>query len=89
MKLLTTLCLASFSFAFAQEAPIESYVKPVTIVQVSISTIEDTSNPESNFLFYDDKSFLAKKKSYKNIIENTLSGNKHLVFKIKRSTKVC
>ena len=88
MKLLTTLCLASFTFVSAQELQINKYIEPVPVIIKHITSNAISNDVVLPFL-YDDKSKFAKKKSYKNIIEKTLSGEKYLVFKIKRSIKIC
>jgi len=88
MKLLTTLCLASITFVSAQDIQIENHVASVSTDIENVTTNTISNDIVLPFL-YDDKSFIAKKKSYKNIIENTLTGKKHLVFKMKRSTKIC
>ena len=92
MKLLMILCLTSITMASAQEVAIKSYINPAPIVTEQYinnnSTLPNTATTAFPFL-YDNKSILVKKKSYKNIIENTLSGQKYLIFKVKGRTKTC
>ena len=88
MKLVTTLLLVFLSFFAAQAQEIEIVnelnITPITIENCSIHIVQ-----EAELLFIDDKNSIAKKKSYKYIIENTLSGRKNLIFKTKRSVKNC
>lgn len=88
MKLVTTLLLVTFSFFTASAQEIETVSElnetPIAIENYSVQTFN-----EVELLFTEDKNSIAKKKSYKYIIENTLSGRKNLIFKAKRSIKTC
>jgi len=89
MKLLTSLFLFSISIfaASAQELEIvnELDITPITIENISVLSINEVQLLE----FKSDTNTIARKKSYKYIIENTLSGRKHLIFKTKRGIKTC
>lgn len=87
MKFLIAIFLVSFSVS-AQEIKLENNI------QVPSFTIENNSNiiledAHDTLLVKEDKSLIARKKSYKNIIEKTLSGEKYLIFKAKRDVKIC
>ena len=88
MKLVTSLFLFSLSIfaASAQELEIvnELHITPLTIESISVPSINETE-----LFFTVDKNTITRKKSYKYIIENTLSGRKNLIFKTKRSIKIC
>ncbi len=85
MKLLIAIFLVSFSVsAQVDELENELQVAPIVIENNSINTLEDVI-----LLIKDDKTSITKKKSYKNIIEKTLSGEKFLIFKAKRVVKTC
>jgi len=86
MKLLTALFLITFTIS-AQDVELnhELQVTPIVIENTSIDALQDVNV----ILFIDDKTSIAKKKSYKNIIEKTLSGEKFLIFKAKREVKTC
>lgn len=86
MKLLITLFLVSYSLS-AQEVELnnELQITPIVIENASINVLDDVNVS----LEFRNETILAKKKSYKNIIENTLSGRKHLIFKRKRCIKTC
>jgi hypothetical protein len=87
MKFLIAIFLISFSVS-AQEIKLENdmLVPSNSIENNSNMTIEDVN---VILLMKEDKSSIARKKSYKNIIEKTLSGEKFLIFKAKREVKVC
>jgi len=88
MKFLIAIFLVSFSVS-AQEIKLENdfHVDPIiSIDKNSNITLEDISG---TILISEDKSRIARKKSYKNIIEKTLSGEKFLIFKAKRDVKIC
>lgn len=88
MKLVTSLFFFSLSFfaASAQELQTvnELQITPITIEHISVPTMN-----ASELFFTVDKKTIVRKKSYKYIIENTLSGRKNLIFKTKRSIKIC
>jgi len=88
MKLVTSLLFFTFSFfaASAQELQTvnELHITPLTIEHISVPAMNETE-----LFFTVDKHSIARKKSYKYIIENTLSGRKHLIFKTKRGIKIC
>ncbi|MDO6598037.1 hypothetical protein Q4512_14030 [Oceanihabitans sp. 2_MG-2023] len=88
MKLVSTLFLVTFSFftTIAQESELVNELKVYTITTENIS-IKTIDTLELSFIV--DQKSIARKKSYKYIIENTLSGRKHLIFKRKRSNKLC
>jgi calcineurin-like phosphoesterase family protein len=87
MKFLIAIFLVSYSVS-AQEIEFEneSQVAPIVIENNLIKTLKDV---DVNFLVKDDKTSIARKKSYKNIIEKTLSGEKYLIFNVKREVKTC
>ncbi|WP_055444946.1 hypothetical protein [Lacinutrix himadriensis] len=89
MKLVTTLLLVTFSFfaASAQDIELvnELHSTPITIENISVSSINEVQLLE----FKVDTNTITRKKSYKYIIENTLSGRKNLIFKTKRGIKTC
>ena len=87
MKYLIAIFLISFSVS-AQEIKLENdmLVPSNSIENNSNMTIEDVN---VILLMKEDKSSIARKKSYKNIIEKTLSGEKFLIFKAKRDVKIC
>lgn len=87
MKFLIAIFLISFSVS-AQEIKLENdmLVPSNSIENNSNMTIEDVN---VILLMKEDKSSIARKKSYKNIIEKTLSGEKFLIFKAKRDVKIC
>ncbi|MFD2823500.1 hypothetical protein ACFS5M_07460 [Lacinutrix iliipiscaria] len=87
MKLLIAIFLVSFS-ATAQDIELnnELQITPIVIENNTIELIEDAN---LNLFNKDSKSLLVRKKSYKNIIEKTLSGEKFLIFKAKRDIKIC
>jgi len=87
MKFLIAIFLVSFSVS-AQEIKLENdlQIPSITIDNNSIITLEDVNIA---ILMKEDKSSIALKKSYKNIIEKTLSGEKFLIFKAKREVKIC
>ena len=87
MKFLIAIFLVSFSVS-AQEIKLENdlQIPSITIENNSIITLEDVNIA---ILMKEDKSSIALKKSYKNIIEKTLSGEKFLIFKAKREVKIC
>lgn len=87
MKFLIAIFLISFSVS-AQEIKLENdmLVPSNSIENNSNMTIEDVN---VILLMKEDKSSIARKKSYKNIIEKTLSGEKFLIFKAKREVKIC
>lgn len=87
MKYLIAIFLISFSVS-AQEIKLENdmLVPSNSIENNSNMTIEDVN---VILLMKEDKSSIARKKSYKNIIEKTLSGEKFLIFKAKREVKIC
>jgi hypothetical protein len=86
MKFLIAIFLVSFSVS-AQEIKLENdlQIPSITIENNSIITLEDVNIA----ILMKDKSSIALKKSYKNIIEKTLSGEKFLIFKAKREVKIC
>ncbi|MBQ0787512.1 MAG: hypothetical protein KBT69_08435 [Oceanihabitans sp.] len=88
MKLVTTLLLVTFSFfaASAQDIELvnELHITPIRTENISVPALN-----EVQLEFKMDTNAIARKKSYKNIIENTLSGRKNLIFKRKRSLKIC
>ena len=88
MKLVTTLFMVTLSTfcTSAQEMEIVNELKetPIVVENFSVQIVN-----ELELLFTEDKNTIAKKKSYKYIIENTLSGRKNLIFKTKRSIKTC
>jgi len=87
MKFLIAIFLVSFSVS-AQEIKLENDLKvpSITFENNSNITLEDVN---VTILMKEDKSIIARKKSYKNIIEKTLSGEKFLIFKAKRDVKIC
>jgi len=88
MKFLIAICLVSFSVS-AQEIKLENdfHVDPIISIEKNSNiTLEDISG---TIFISEDKSRIARKKSYKNIIEKTLSGEKFLIFKAKRDVKIC
>lgn len=89
MKLVTALFLFSLSIfaASAQELEMvnELDITPITIENISVLSINEVHLLE----FKSDKNTITRKKSYKYIIENTLSGRKNLIFKTKRGIKIC
>lgn len=88
MKLVTTLFLVTFSFftANAQELEIVNDLNK-TPITIEVSSVQNLNEVQLSFEV--DENTIAKKKSYKYIIENTLSGRKNLIFKRKRSIKTC
>ena len=83
MKLITILFLFTLSFfsANAQELEIANNIN------IEVSSVQNLNEVELSFTV--DKNTIVKKKSYKYIIENTLSGRNNLIFKRKRSIKTC
>lgn len=86
MKLLIAFFFVTFTIS-AQEVELknELQVAPILIENSSINVLE---NVKFSFEFKNE-TLLVKKKSYKNIIENILSGKNHLIFQIRRRTKIC
>jgi hypothetical protein len=89
MKLVTTLLLVIFSFFAASAQDIELVNElnstPITIENITVPSINEVQLLE----FKADTNTITRKKSYKYIIENTLSGRKNLIFKTKRGIKTC
>ena len=89
MKLVTTLLLVIFSFFAASAQDIELVNElnstPITIENITVPSINEVQLLE----FKAETNTITRKKSYKYIIENTLSGRKNLIFKTKRGIKTC
>ena len=86
MKLLIAIFLISFSVT-AQEIRLGDQIQAVPVV-IDHSTIDVKTNAFPALIKANSKT-IVRKKSYKNIIENTLSGRKNLIFKVRHEIKLC
>ncbi|MBU2940203.1 hypothetical protein KO494_11710 [Lacinutrix sp. C3R15] len=88
MKLVPFLSLFVFSIfsVSAQDLKIDSTLQEVSL-PTEITSVSLVNEIEIPVLF--DENTIARKKSYKYIIENTLSGRKNLIFKTRKSNNIC
>ncbi|MFD2541409.1 hypothetical protein ACFSSB_03695 [Lacinutrix gracilariae] len=88
MKLVPFLSLFVFSIfsVSAQDLEIDTTLQAIS-TPTEITSIALENEIEIPVLF--DENTIARKKSYKYIIENTLSGRKDLIFKTKKINTIC
>jgi len=88
MKLVPFLSLFVFSIfsVSAQDLEIDTALRAIS-TPTEITSIALENEIEIPVLF--DENTIARKKSYKYIIENTLSGRKDLIFKTKKINTIC
>lgn len=88
MKLVPFLSLFVFSIfsVSAQDLEIDTALQAIS-TPTEITSIALENEIEIPVLF--DENTIARKKSYKYIIENTLSGRKDLIFKTKKINTIC
>ncbi|MDX1277266.1 hypothetical protein [Oceanihabitans sediminis] len=84
MKILVAFFLLNVSFLAAQDnVALNSLpVQPIVVNEISEPVLED-------LIIISEETLLTKKKSFKTIIEDTLSGRKYLIFNIDKYTKLC